>query len=292
MTYNYSELCGFFGEQQIKNRRQRDQQIERWRRNYDITRIEGTYKYTLMEKPKSFETPITKKITYADLLEPMILQIFADKDTTHLGITQQELQQELGFVNDNFRNVVWDFDLREIVAKKLNIDPSELSKYRSELYELNRVTINNVIKHLEKLGVLFVDNTYKITLYDGTIIYADDEKKTEILEYRNKIASVMAHGLLYNQVKDENLSKRILEQVNRHFQYKNHYSAMMLHLDLDSIRLYIAEHYANYNTYEQAKHEVNTRTQDKAIKSKRGELKFLPTDKKKTLVKELIKLDD
>jgi hypothetical protein len=66
----------------------------------------------------------------------------------------------------------------------------------------------------------------------------------------------------------------------------------MLHLDLDSIRLYIAEHYANYNTYEQAKHEVNTRTQDKAIKSKRGELKFLPTDKKKTLVKELIKLDD
>jgi hypothetical protein len=245
----------------------------------------------MIGKPKSFQAPITKRVTYADLLEPMILSIFLQKDTKHLAITQQELQEELGFVNDNFRTVTWDFDLREIVAKKLGIEPSELSKYRTELYNLNKDAINSVIKHMVKLGVLFSDRTYKITYNDGTVGYADDDLKTSILEYRNRVSQLMANGLLYNQVKDEYLSKKILENVNTHFGFRSHYNAMLLHLDIDSIKHYVEMNYIHYNTYEEAKIEVNNRTQEKAVKSKRGELKNLPINKKKVLVKELVDLD-
>ena len=289
--YSYSELCEFFNENKVSNSRQREQQINRWRRSCNLVKIEGTYKYKMIGKPKSFQAPMTKRVTYADLLEPMILSIFLQKDTKHLAITQQELQEDLGFVNDNFRTVTWDFDLREIVAKKLGIEPSELSKYRTELYNLNKDAINSVIKHMVKLGVLFSDRTYKITYNDGTVGYADDDLKTSILEYRNRVSQLMANGLLYNQVKDEYLSKKILENVNNHFGFKSHYNAMLLHLDIDSIKHYVEMNYIHYNTYEEAKIEVNNRTQEKAVKSKRGELKKLPIDKKKKLVKELVDLD-
>ena len=289
--YSYKDLCSLFKEDPQVSRK-RNLQFDRWRKEYDIVKVPNKNRYALSERTLDTKELSTKRADLKRFIEPMICELFIQENTRHFGTTQTELHERIGLVNDKFFKLSYLSELRETYAKKLNISVEELSEYKEEVYDLNKVTINNVLKDLEKKGVLIVDRTYKIKNLDGSITYADEEYKTHIMSVRNEISRSMTDGLLYNQVKDKHLREKILKNVNSTLGIIGHYDAIMLHLDIDSVKVYLSTEYTHYNNYNDTMLEVNSANRDKIMKSRRGELKNIPYDDKRKITTEIIAIGD
>ena len=290
--YSYKELCSLFKEENKPVGKRRQLQFERWNKEYVVNKVPNKNRYTL--EPRTLDTKelSSKRVDLKRFIEPMICELFIQENTRHFGTTQTELHERIGLVNDKFFKLSYLSELRETYAKKLNISVEELSEYKEEVYDLNKVTINNVLKDLEKKGVLIVDRTYKIKNLDGSISYADEEYKTHIMSVRNEISRSMTDGLLYNQVKDKHLREKILKNVNSTLGIVGHYDAIMLHLDIDSVKVYLSTEYTHYNNYNDTMLEVNSANRDKIMKSRRGELKNIPYDDKRKITTEIIAIGD
>ena len=290
MDYNYSELCEFFNEPKEKSNK-KTLQFERWRKEYNITKLPNKNRYTLEKKPLDTKELSTKRVDLKRFIEPMICELFIQENTRHLGTTQKELHEKLGLVNDNFFKIGYMSELKESYALKLKVSTDELVSYKNEVYDLNKVTINRVLDDMVKKGILIVDRTYKIKHIDNSITYADDNLKTSIMEKRNEIARAMSDGMLYNQIKDKHLKEKVIKAVNSYFGIVGHYDAMMLHLDIESVKIYLSNEYAHYNTYAETMLDVNKANRDKIVKSKRGELKNIPYDDKKKITTEIVAIE-
>ena len=290
--YSYKELCSLFKEENKPVGKRRQLQFERWNKEYVVNKVPNKNRYTL--EPRTLDTKelSSKRVDLKRFIEPMICELFIQENTRHFGTTQTELHERIGLVNDKFFKLSYLSELRETYAKKLNISVEELSEYKEEVYDLNKVTINNVLKDLEKKGVLIVDRTYKIKNIDGSISYADEEYKTHIMSVRNEISRSMTDGLLYNQIKDKHLREKILKNVNSTLGIIGHYDAIMLHLDIDSVKVYLSTEYTHYNNYNDTMLEVNSANRDKIMKSRRGELKNIPYDDKRKITTEIIAIGD
>ena len=66
----------------------------------------------------------------------------------------------------------------------------------------------------------------------------------------------------------------------------------MLHLDIDSVKVYLSTEYTHYNNYNDTMLEVNSANRDKIMKSRRGELKNIPYDDKRKITTEIIAIGD
>ena len=288
--YSYKALCDFFGEERQTSRK-RDLQFKRWRKEYIITKVPSKNKYTLKQHPLDTRELSTKRVDLKKFIEPMICELFIQENTRNLGTTQTELHERIGLVNEMFFKMGYMLELKEGYAQKLNVSVDELSDYKAEVYDLNKITINNVLKNLEKKGVIIADRTYKIKHLDGSITYANEDYKTEIMRVRNEVARSMTDGLLYNQITDKHLREKVLKNINTALGIQGHYDAIMLHLDVESIKTYLSNEYTHYNNYDDTKIEVNHANRDKIMKSKRGELKNIPYDDKKKITTKIIAIE-
>ena len=143
---------------------------------------------------------------------------------------------------------------------------------------------------MAKKGVLIIDRTYKLKHYDGTITYATENYKTHVLGVRNKVAKNMT-GLFYNEIKDKHVREKVLKEINNELGIASHYDAIMLHLDIESIKIYLSEKYPEYVSYNCNKIEVNKKNRTKIVASTRGELKNISLQPKRKMTAKIIALN-
>ena len=287
--YTYKQLCKFFKEEEKPKGNRRITQFKRWEKEYNITKIPHTNSYTLEKKPLDIQESSQQKVDLKTLIEPMICDLFIQEDTRHLGTSQSDLHERLGLVNGNFFALGYNNVLKEQYAKELNITVDQLTDYKDAVYDLNKQTINNVLKSLAKKGVLIIDRTYKLKHHDGNVTYANENYKIHILGVRNKVSKRMT-GLFYNEIKDKYVREKVLKEINKELGIASHYDAIMLHLDIESIKIYLSEKYPEYISYNSNKTEVNKKNRNKIIASTRGDLKDISLQSKKKVTAKIIAL--
>lgn len=288
--YSYKQLCKKFKEKEKPVGSRRQAQFKRWGKEYNIEKIPHTNSYTLEKKPLDIQESSQQKVDLKTLIEPMICDLFVQEDTRHLGTSQSDLHERLGLVNGNFFALGYNDVLKEQYAKELNVPIEQLVDYKDAVYDLNKQTINNVLKSLAKKGVLIIDRTYKLKHYDGTITYATENYKTHVLGVRNKVAKNMT-GLFYNEIKDKHVREKVLKEINNELGIASHYDAIMLHLDIESIKIYLSEKYPEYVSYSNNRTEVNKKNRTKIVASTRGELKNISLQPKRKMTAKIIALN-
>lgn len=75
MEMNYGELCDFFKEEKKGKGKGRQLQFKKWRKKYDIEKIEGRNRY-IVKRKTYIKTKVydreRKRIQFIDLLAPVI----------------------------------------------------------------------------------------------------------------------------------------------------------------------------------------------------------------------------
>ncbi len=288
--YTYRDLCEMFEEEPSKSSA-RDKQFKRWRKEFNIEKVPNKNKYTVEPKTLDVAKPSTKRADLKRIIEPMICDLFIKEGKTFLGLTQLEIHEKLGLINRNFSELTYTKEAKQLYADSLKVPIEDINNYRDEVYNLNKVTINSILKDMEKKGILIKTQCYKLIGENNNVTFSDKNTTSEILQLRNDLAREIAGENLYVNIKDKHLKEKIIKEVNRKIGQKSHYQAFMLILDVKSIEYYLQDKYAYYKTYEASKIESNNGNRNKIMKSTRGELKNIPYDNKRKLTTSLIALD-
>jgi hypothetical protein len=287
--YSYKDLCIMFNEESKKSNA-RDKQFKRWRKEYDIEKIPHKNKYTVKPRTLDVAKPSAKRADLKKIIEPMICDLFIKEGKSFLGLTQLEIHEKLGLINHNFSKLTYTKEAKQLYADSLKIPIEDVDNYRDEVYNLNKITINSIIKDMEKKGILAKNSCYKMIDENDNVTFSDKHMTSEIMRARNDLARKIAGEELYTDIKDKHLREKVLKEVNKQVGLKSHYQAFMLILDIESIEYYLQAKYSYYNTYEASKIESNDGNRNKIMKSTRGELKNIPYDNKKKLTTSLIAL--
>lgn len=289
--YTYKDLCEMFEEEPSKSSA-RDKQFKRWRKEFDIVKVPNKNKYTITPKTLDVAKPSVKRADLKRIIEPMICDLFIKEGKPFLGLTQLEFHEKLGLINHKFSELTYTKEAKQMYADSLKVPIEDVNNYRNEVYNLNKITINSIIKSMDKKGILSVNRCYKIVDKNNNVSFTDQKMFKKIMTERNRLAREYDSSVTaYNEIEDKHLREKILKEVNDILDIRTHYDAIMLILDIDSIECYLQKEYDYYETYEVSKIESNNGNRNKIMKSTRGELKNIPYDNKKKLTTSLIALD-
>lgn len=289
--YTYRDLCKMFDEEPTKSG-SKDRQFKRWRKEFNIEKVPNKNKYTVEPKTLDVAKPSTKRADLKRIIEPMICDLFIKEGKSFLGLTQLEFHEKLGLINHKFSELTYTKEAKQMYADSLKVPIEDISKYRNEVYNLNKITINSIIKDMDKKGILSVSRCYKIVYNNNKVSFTDRKMFKKIMAERNRLAREYDQNVTtYNEIEDKHIREKILKEVNDILGIRTHYDAIMLVLDIDSIECYLQKEYDYYETYESSKIESNNGNRNKIMKSTRGELKNITYDNKKKLTTSLIALD-
>ena len=210
--YNYKDLCSFFGEE-VKKSNSRTKQFERWRKEYNIEKVEGKNLYTIKEllpsqQLKFLKSPKQVPNNYK-LLEPMFMYLLANSEDGKIETTYSDLQEKLGLVNENFKKVKYSKEEKKSLASSLGVTVEELSLFNRETYEINYTNLNSAIKKMEKLSLLYKQDVIMVEyIEDGQVksnaLIGDDY--SNFIDTRNKISRQL-YSEIYETLDSERKNK-------------------------------------------------------------------------------------
>jgi hypothetical protein len=286
--YTRKELAELFGEEN-KRGRSGNKQMERWKREYDIQKIEGTRKYTI--KPlSSYDKVINrnyKNVTFQDLIQSMIYEYCANSPYQMIALTNVEAQLFTGLVNSRF------FSKEKYsygIMKQFNItSESDIYKFKKEINSINNETCNRVFKSMVKQGMILQDDCYKV-------VFKNSPDKTDILTtgakgsvyaYQNKI-SIELYGLPFVKIqRDKNKKEKVIEETCKHFGFISYYPAKLFYFDKDCIKFQLSNLYDRMDFRQM----INDNNSLRISKSRSGELKNICKENKAKLTNALIEME-
>ena len=197
MEMNYGELCDFFKEEKKSKGKVRQLQFNRWRKKYNIEKIDGKNKYIVSKKDYAVieqEKRLMKRFNFADLLTPIVYTTLMNQDDNKIIMTKLEQQVTFGLANSSmkFKNLY-----TSQIAKKINVLPEELNSFKKEVWNINNQTIRNVINKMISSGIITKQKVFKFKdLRTGKWAFATTEYYADILFKLNDI-SYKKHNIKY-----------------------------------------------------------------------------------------------
>ena len=286
---SYKELCEKFGEEKIKSRgKARHLQFERWRKEYNIEKIDGKNKYTVTKKrflEKQQEKKSLTRFKFSDLLEPIIYSTLVNQEDNKIVLTKLEQQVAFGLVNTSYQ-------FKELyttqIASTMGVDPKDLVKFKTEVWNINNQTIRNIINSMIKKKIVVKYDTYKcIDLNDDEFI-AKDNYYLAILEKLNAESIKLTKGI-YAEIKDSSIRNIVKEDICKYFGLKTFYPADLYMLDKNAIDfVYKNRVLPKVNDIIENLITINENNCLKISKSKRGKLKEIDKGSMNTMVQHLI----
>jgi hypothetical protein len=233
---SYKELCEKFGEERAIKGKSRQLQFERWRQEYNIDKIDGKNKYAVTKK-RFAETSNAKlqkrNMEFSTLLAPVIYQTLINATGNVVALSSLEEQRAFSLVNTQF--CVQSLYLSAI-ANKIGVEPTELSKFKDTVWEINMQTIRNVINSMKRDKILLKNDGYKCQdLITGEWFIADGKFALEILCMTNKFAEE-TYGKGYAKLSKDQ-KRDIKEKTSEYFKFETYYSADVLYLDKEFMKI-------------------------------------------------------
>jgi hypothetical protein len=288
---NYKELCAFFKDEHKPTGKQRQLQFDKWRKEYNIEKIDGKNKYVVSKKDYAVmeqEKRLSKKYNFIDLLAPIVYTTLMNQEDNKVILTKLEQQITFGFVNSSmqFKNLY-----TSQIAKQINVLPEELSSFKKEVWNINSQTIRNVINKMINLGIITKQKVFKFKdLRTGKWAFATLEYYADVLFKLNEVAR-KKHNVIFTQLKDVEERNRIKEEVCDYFGFETFFDADLFYLDKKSIefvyekqvkpkiaKLLEQDDIKNYLS------EINNNNFLKISKSKRKGLKDISTTSMNTML--------
>lgn len=234
---NYKELCDFFQEEKTSKGKSRQLQFDRWRKEYNIEKVEGKNQYSVSKK-KYVETinqkQLQKNMKFSTLLAPIIYTTLMNVEGNVIALSSLEEQRLFSLVNPKFG--MQSLCLGAL-ANELGIEPKDIYGFRDAIWEINAQTIRNVINSMSKMKILLKNTGYKCKkLSNGKWFIADGSYASEILSYINMISN-REYSCIYSKLKSKEEKTKVKELVSEHFGLETFYSADILYLDKNSIEI-------------------------------------------------------
>lgn len=295
---NYRDLCNFFKEEKKPTGRQRQLQFERWRKEYNIDKIDGKNKYVVSKKDYAIieqEKRLMKRYNFTDLLAPIVYTTLMNQEDNKVILTKLEQQITFGFVNSSikFKNLY-----TSQIAKQINVLPEELSSFKKEIWSINNQTIRNVINKMISIGIITKQKVFKFKdLKTGEWAFATTEYYADILFKLNDV-SYKKYNVIFSQLKDTEARNKIKEEVCDWFGFETFFDADLFYLDKESIkRIYegqimpkIANLLEEEDDIKNYLSEVNNNNFLKISKSKRKGLSDISTTSMNTMLLNFVRV--
>lgn len=294
---NYGQLCEFFKEEKKGKGKRRQLQFDKWRKEYNIEKIDGRNKYTVSKKDYAVieqEKRLTKKYNFTDLLAPIVYTTLMNQEDNKVILTKLEQQITFGFVNSSikFKNLY-----TSQIAKQINVLPEELSSFKKEIWNINNQTIRNVINKMISIGIITKQKVFKFKdLRTGEWAFATTEYYADILFKLNDM-SYKKYNVVFLQLKDAEARNKIKEEVCDWFGFETFFDADLFYLDKESIkRIYegqIMPKIANLLGEDNIKSylsEINNNNFLKISKSKRKGLSDISTTSMNTMLLNFVRV--
>lgn len=236
MEMNYGELCDFFKEEKKGKGKGRQLQFNRWRKEYNIEKIEGKYKYIVERKTHKEMNDYDSKrknVQFATLLAPVIYTTLMNAEENVIALTSLEQQRAFALVNSKF-------GLKSIyqnaIAKDIGVDIKDLYAFKEAIWKINNQTINNVINSMLKKHIILTGKGFKYQDKKTKEWYfAGGEYGIEILAKINEI-SMDLYNDIYYKVLDKNKKKKVKDKVCDFFKFETLYYSDIYYLDKKSIK--------------------------------------------------------
>lgn len=178
MEMNYGELCNFFKEEKRRNGKARQLQFKKWRKKYDIEKIEGRNRY-IVKRKTYIKTKVydreRKRIQFMDLLAPVIYTTLMNAEGNIVALTPLEQQRTFALINSRFE---LGSTYYKIIAEEIGVDVKDLSAFKETIWKINNQTINNIINGMIKKGIILRSKGFKYRdgeSYSADIYYLDKE---------------------------------------------------------------------------------------------------------------------
>lgn len=151
MEMNYGELCAFFKEEKKRSGRTRQLQFNRWRKEYNIDKIEGRNRYIVKRKTyKEIKVYDSKKknVQFATLLAPVIYTTLMNSEENILDLSILEKQMAFSLVNSKF------VLSHKVIAEEIGVNVKDLCAFKEAIWKMNNRTMNNVINSMVKKHII------------------------------------------------------------------------------------------------------------------------------------------
>lgn len=233
---NYGELCDFFKEEKRGRGKQRKLQFDKWRKEYNIEKIEGKNKY-IVER-KTYKEVIDynnkrKNVQFTTLLAPVIYTTLMNAEENVIALTSLEQQRAFALINSKF-------GLKSIyqnaIAKDIGVNIKDLYAFKESIWKINNQTINNVINSMLKKHIILTGKGFKYQDKKTKEWYfAGGDYGVEILAKINEI-SMELYDDIYYKILDKNKKKTVKDKVCDFFGFETLYSSDIYYLDKKSIK--------------------------------------------------------
>lgn len=232
---NYAELCNFFKEEKKAKGKSRQLQFDKWRKEYDIDKIEGKNKYKVSKKDYAVieqKKRLTKKFNFVDLLAPIVYTTLMNQEDNKVIMTKLEQQITFGLVNSSIK---FKSLYTSQIAKTINVLPEELNSFKKEIWNINNQTIRNVINKMITSGIITKQKVFKFkNLRTGKWAFATTEYYADVLFKLNEVAR-RKHNVIFSQLKDAEARNKVKEEVCDYFGFETFFDADLFYLDKKSI---------------------------------------------------------
>lgn len=185
MEMNYGELCNFFKEEKRRNGKARQLQFKKWRKKYDIEKIEGRNRY-IVKRKTYIKTKVydreRKRIQFMDLLAPVIYTTLMNAEGNIVALTPLEQQRAFALINSRFE---LESIYYKTIAEEIGVNVKDLYSFKETIWKINNQTINNIINGMIKKGIILRSKGFKYRdeeLYSADIYYLDKESIKFIYE--------------------------------------------------------------------------------------------------------------
>lgn len=161
MEMNYGELCNFFKEEKKGNGKRRQLQFKKWRKKYNIEKIEGRNRYIVKRKTYTEMKVYNRKrkhVQSTTLLTPIIYTTLINFEENVLALTKLEQQRAFSLVNSKFG---LESIYHEAIAEEIGVYVKDLRTFTETVWKINNQTINNIINGMIKKGIILTSKGFK-----------------------------------------------------------------------------------------------------------------------------------
>lgn len=285
MELTYGQLCDFFNEDK-KNGKARDNQFSKWRKEYDIKKLNGVNKYTVTPLSIYQQTKLNGYIKYNETVEPMIYYLMSISENGQLICSTNKIGEMIGLINDTYIETRYSKELKQTISEMLGISVEELNKFQNEVDLINKRTIEKIINDMEKKELIIDNKCYHIQYInkDGEITEENttDIETKRILEIQN-IMSEKAYNKQFYQL--GNFEKEVVYRMVRdYFGYTTYYKVHNLIIDKGAVKYCLNKKF----NFDNNKELTNRKNHVRIMRSKQGSLKEIPIRNKEKIVDKLI----
>lgn len=289
MEMNYGELCIFFKEEKKRSGKARQLQFKRWRKKYNIEKIEGKNKYIVKRKTQKEMNDYDNKkrnVQSTTLLTPIIYTTLMNFEENVLALTKLEQQRAFSLVNSKFG---LESIYHKAIAEEIGVNVKDLRTFTETIWKINNQTINNIINGMIKKGIVLTSKGFK---------YRDKKTKEwgiadETYGYGAEILAKLNETGLYrcykiNNKNKKNTIKTKVCKVCDFFGFEELYFTDIYYLDKKDIKSELGKMLLSEEDIQKTLIEINTNNCIKISKSRNKNLLNISKYNKEKMISALI----